>query len=102
MLKGFRDICVRRVSDKDGSVVIAVNSDFIKNIFCQQRKIRRNSNSNPSEHECKFGLNSTIHVQNDISKKSNAVSKKALKHTKPFHTKEDVKKEDITFRTITR
>lgn len=96
MLRGFHDICARRITDKGKSVVPAsVNSDVIENFFCQQRTIRHGPNCNPSVHEYKFGINSTILGQTAISKKSNAVSEKALIHPKPFHTEEDVKKKKL-------
>ena len=76
MIKGFSEVCRRRVLEQKRSLVPAgLNSDIVENFFCQQRTICHGSNSNPSVHQYKYGITATVLGQNAVSKKSNAGTK---------------------------
>jgi hypothetical protein len=83
MCRGFTEICKRRNEIHHRSITPAgLNSDVIENFFCQQRTLCNGSNSNPTVHQYKYGINATILSQNPVSKKSNAYCKR--KQVQPF------------------
>ena len=78
MLRGFTQICKRRIENEMKGVVAAgINSDIVENFFCQQRTICHGSTTNPNVLQYEQAINSTILGQTAISKKSNAGKSKA-------------------------
>lgn len=85
MVRGFLELCTRRIKVHKRSLVPAgLNSDVIENFFCQQRTICHGSNTNPTVHQYKYGINATILGQNAVCKKSNASTSKR-KSVQPFN-----------------
>ncbi|WAR01190.1 hypothetical protein MAR_007748 [Mya arenaria] len=73
MVGGCLALCKLRIRVQKRSLVPAgLNSDVKENFFCQQRTIFHGSNSNPTVHQYKYGINATILGQNAVSKRSNA------------------------------
>jgi hypothetical protein len=52
-----------------------VNSDIVENFFCSQRATCHGANDNPTHQQYKYAINSIIHQQAPISKKSNTSGK---------------------------
>ena len=92
MLRGFRQICIKRIQTDQKSVIPAgINSDIVENFFCQQRTIGHRSTANPNVLQYKYGINSTILSQSAVSKKSNAYTSKGPIHPAPFKNERPVK-----------
>ena len=96
MLRGFKEICKRRIEMHKKSVVPAgINSDIVENFFCQQRTICHGSTTNPSVQQYKYAINSTILGQTAVSKKSNAGRRKSKIQPAAFTTEPIKKKKKI-------
>ena len=93
MLRGFRQICLKRIQTEQKSVVPAgINSDIVENFFFQQRTICHGSTANPNVLQYKYGINATVLSQSAVSKKSNAYTSKGALHPAHFKNEPPAKK----------
>ena len=73
LLIGFDELCSEKLRNNSSSIVPnRINSDVIENVFCQQRRLYKGNNTNPTYLNYCRTMNAIILGQATISRKSNA------------------------------